>query len=202
MPKPNMTTRVIAKNFPAKTYSSTAWDLPLRKDVVQTQIPASVTRTIETSSDPRSPPKKAVQKVAGTLYHGTGSSDPRVIHGLEPSFIQNKMRNKKNKKAQKTKKSHKRPASRNTDNAMVQTSKNLKEQGVHHAKKAFDTSSAVLGAVGLPTTSLVLDVKMLNKREHPDLRLYENNEVMKKRVNSLRKTPAGVRAAHTPRRFG
>lgn len=199
MPKPNMATRVIAKDFPAKTYSPTAWDLPLRKDVVQTQIPASVTRTIETSSDPRSPPKKAVQKVAGTLYHGTGSSDPRVIHGLEPSFLQKKIRNKKTQKARK---SHKRPASRNTHNAMVQTANNLKDQGNLHAKKAFETSSAVLGAVGLPTTSLVLDVKMLNKREHPDVRLYENNEVMKKRVNSLRKTPAGVRAAHTPRRFG
>lgn len=192
-----MATRVIAKDFPAKTYSPTAWDLPLRKDVVQTQIPASVTRTIETSSDPRSPPKKAVKKVAGTLYHGTGSSDPRVIHGIETNFIQNKIKSKE----KKARKNNKRPASRNVENLVVKSSKALREQGVQHAKKAFDTSSAVLGGVGLPTPSMVLDVKMTNKREHPDVRLYENNEVMKKRVDALRKTPAGVRAAHTPRRF-
>lgn len=197
MPSPNMATRVIAKDFPAKTYSSTAWDLPLRKDVIQTQIPASVTRTIETSSDPRSPPKKAVEKVAGTIYHGTGSSDPRVIHGIEPSFLQNRIK----KKGKKARKSSKRSPSRNSDNLCLHKIQNLKEQGVKHAKKAFDISGDVLGSVGLPTTSMVLDVKMLNKREHPDLRLYEHNEVMKKRVDSLRKTPAGVRAAHTPRRF-
>ena len=197
MPKPNMATRVIANNLPPKTYSPTAWDLPLRKDVVQTQIPASVTRTIETSSDPRSPPKKAVKRVAGTLYHGTGSSDAKVIHGIETNFIQNKIRNK----GKKVKKDSKRPASRNADHLVVKSSKALREQGVQLAKKTYDTSNAVLGSIGLPTPSLVLDVKMTNKREHPDLRLYENNEVMKKRFDALRKTPAGVRAAHTPRRF-
>ncbi len=197
MPRPNMATRVIAKDFPSKTYSPTAWDLPLRKDVVQTQIPASVTRTVETSSDPRSPPKKAVKKVAGTLYHGTGSNDPRVIHGIEPSFLQNKIRSK----GKKARKNSKRPSTRIGEHPVVRGSKMLREQGVGHAKKTYDTSGAVLGSVGLPTTSLVLDVKMLNKREHPDLGLYENNQVRKKRIESLSRTPAGVKAAHTPRRF-
>ena len=195
MPKPILTTRIIATNLPSKTYSSTAWDLPLRKDVVQTQIPASVTRTIETSSDPRSPPKKAVKIVAGTLYHGTSSSDPRVIHGIETSFLEKKLTSK----GKSTK--HKRPARRNIKNFHVQSSKALREQGVHHAKKAFDTSHAVLGSIGLPSPSMVLDIKTTNKREQPDLKMYENNEVLKKRVESLRKTPAGVRAAHTLRRF-
>lgn len=196
MPKPNMATRVIATNLPPKTYSPTAWDLPLRKDVVQTQIPASITRTIETSSDPRSPPKKPVKKVAGTLYHGTGSSDPRVVHGIETSFLQKKIKTR----GKKARESSKRPI-RSNENLLVKSAKALREQGVKHAKKAFDTSSAVLGSISGPNRSMVLDVKMTNKREHPDLRLYENNDVLKKRVEALRKTPAGVRAAHTPRRF-
>ena len=203
MPKPNMATRVIANDLPAKTYSPTAFDMPLRKDVLQTQIPASITRTIETSTDPRFPPKKPVTRVSGTLYHGTGSNDAKVIHGIEPSFLEARIKNKKHKREHKYHIASNEKEKINCRNKnFVQTdTKKFRDEGLKHAKKAYDSSNAMLGSISLPTPHMVLDVKTTNKREQPDIRLHENNHNMHKRIEDLRRTPAGVRAAHTPRRF-
>ncbi len=204
MPKPNMASRVIANDLPAKTYSPTAFDMPLRKDVIQTQIPSSVTRTFESSTDPRFPPKRPVTRVSGTLYHGTGSNDVKVIHGLEPRFLQIKSKKKHAKGEHKhniAAESKEKIDCRKKNFVQTETEK-LKEEGLKHAKKTFESSSAVLDSISLPTIPhVILDVKTLNKREQPDIKLHENNHHRQKRMEDLRKTPAGVRAAHTPRRF-
>ena len=98
MPKPDLKTRIIAADLPPRTYTPTSFDNPLRKDVIQADMPTMVTRTREESSDPRSPPKRPVPKITGTLYHGTGSLDPRVVHGTIPSFIEKKKVQKKCKR--------------------------------------------------------------------------------------------------------
>ena len=84
---------------------------------------------------------------------------------------------------------------------MQRDTKKFKEEGLKHARKAYETSHAVLDSISLPTPHMVLDVKTTNKREQPDFRMHENNFYRQKRMEDLRRTPAGVRAAHTPRRF-
>ena len=107
MPKPDLSTKIVAGDLPPRTYTPTSFDAPLRKDVVQADMPTMVTRTREESSDPRHPPKRAVARATGTLYHGTGSLDPKVIHGTIPSFIEKKNKAKKNSKSTKSSKAKK-----------------------------------------------------------------------------------------------
>lgn len=194
MPKPELSSRVIANNLPEKTYSPTSFDLPLRKDVLQTQIPSSVTRTIETNIDPRNPPKKAVTTVHGVLYHGTSSTDPKVIHGIETNFLEKSV----SKKSKKTNKKSRKDID-------LKSAQKAKEQALNAAKNAYESSSTLLDSITnsvAPNPHVVLDAKAVNKREHPDIKLHQNNKVLKKRIEDLRRTPAGVRAAHTPRRLG
>jgi len=196
MPKPELTSRVIANELPPTTYSPTAFDMPLRKDVIQTQIPSSVTRTFETSSDPRFPPKKAVSTVHGVLYHGTSSTDPKVIHGIETNFFEksSKKKNLKNKKSKKSKKDFD-----------LHSSLRAKEAALHYAKNAFEGSDAVLNSISssiTPSPHYILDANVLNKKEQPDFRMHEDNHNLKRRLEELKRTPAGVRAAHTLRRLG
>lgn len=194
MTKPELSNRVIANDLPAKTYSPTAFDMPLRKDVLQTQIPSSVTRTIETNIDPRNPPKKAVTTVHGVLYHGTASTDPKVVHGFETNFLE-KSAIKKSEKVNKK-------SSKDFD---LKSAQNAKEQGLNAAKSTYASSSAMLDSITnnvAPIPHVVLNVNAINKREQPDLKLHLNNQALQKRIEDLSKTPAGVRAANTPRRLG
>merc|ERR1712146_615695 len=81
MPKPDLSNRIISDYFPDKTYTGTSFDVPKRQDVVQTDLPTQTTRTFEETLDPKGKAKKPVQTVTGTIYHGTGSTDPNVVFG-------------------------------------------------------------------------------------------------------------------------
>lgn len=190
MPKPDMSSRVIANDLPAKTYSPTAFDLPMRKDVIQTTIPNSVTRTFETSSDPRFPPKRPVSTVSGVLYHGTASTDPKVIHGIETNFLE------KSKKS-----AYQKGEKIDFDVKKVQ---DTKAEALNAAKGAYNSSSAMLDSITgsvAPNQHMILNAQNLNKKEQNDLKLYEDNKTKEKRMEELKHTPAGVRALHTPKRF-
>lgn len=195
MPKPDLKTRVIAGDLPEKTYTKTSFDSPLRKDVVQVDIPSQVTRTVEESSDPRYPPKKPVTKITGTLYHGTGSLDPKVIHGTVPSFLEKKGKLSKRRNFDKKHHANCRPK-----DFAFQDARKLRVDGLAAAKEAYARSGAMLGAIDA-SPKMVLDVHTTNKRELVDVPQYENNAYLKARVNGMRRSPAGVRAAHTPRRL-
>ena len=212
MPKPDIKTRIIAADLPPRTYTPTSFDNPLRKDVIQADMPTQITRTREESSDPRHPAKRPVTKVQGTLYHGTGSLDPKVIHGTIPSFIEKKKTEKKscNKKkcTKKTKLSKRRGGSdhrsksncRNKD-YVFQDARKMRVDGLAAAKEAYARSGAMLGGI-TASPKMVLDVHTTNKREKPDIFQYENNAHLRSRVNGMRRSPAGVKAAHTLRRLG
>lgn len=194
MPKPELIDRVIANDLPAKTYSATAFDMPLRKDVLQTQIPSSIIRTFETNIDPRNPPKKAVTSVHGVLYHGTSSTDPKVIHGFENNFLE-KSAHKKARKASK----------KSGKDFELKSAEIAKEQGLKAAINSYKSSSGMLDSITNNVANsphVVLNAKAINKREHLDVKLHENNQALKRRMEDLIKTPAGIRAAHTPRRLG
>jgi len=211
MPKPDLKTRIVAANLPDKTYTPTSFDNPLRKDVIQADMPTQVTRTREESSDPRSPAKRPVPKISGTIYHGTGSLDPKVIHGTIPSFMEKKNKEKCNKK-KCTKKSKSKLTKRRSDNKnsrsncrnkdfVFQDARKLRVDGLAAAKQAYARSGAMLGAIDA-SPKMVLDVHTTNKREQPDIHQYENNAYLRARVNGMRRSPHGVKAAHTIRRLG
>ena len=204
MPKPDLKERIIAGDLPEKTYTKSSFDNPLRKDVIQTDIPTQITRTFEEHSDPRHPPKIPVARVAGTLYHGTGSVDPLVVHGTIPNFIEKK--NNLRKKAKFTKRNKNVDQNKSKcrpKDFVTHDTKKLRVDGLNAAKEAYANSSAILDSINSPSPPhMVLDVKTTNKREYPDVRLYENNSNLRARLNELKKTPLGAKAAHTLRRLG
>ena len=187
MPKPELKTRVIAHNLPEKTYSETSFDYPKRKDVLQTDIPVMTTRTVEELHDPRHPPKRAVKSMKGTVYHNTGSTDSNVLYGSHHSFIE--------------KSGHKSRKSRKNRRGIVQEVRKLRTEALNNAKKSYEVSGNMLDSINAGPR-MILNAKTINKSEHPQLRLYENNKALHQRIESLRKTPFGVKAAHTLRRMG
>lgn len=215
MPKPDLKARVIALDTPEKTYSKSTFDHPLRKDVIQTEIPVATTRTIEEHTDPRYPPKRQVERVTGTIYHGTGSVDERVVLGTDPTFIEKKNKVQKKVKVQKKGRAkitkhrrdkkdmdHSKSECRPKDFAIKDT-RSLRAEGVAAAKEAYVNSGHMLDALTSQNGgSVVLDVKTLNKREFPTVMQYGENHNLKERMESLRRTPMGVKAAHTLRRMG
>jgi hypothetical protein len=204
MPKPDLTKRIIAADLPPRTYTPTSFDKPLRKDVIQVNIPTQVVRTREESSDPRLPTKRPVSTISGTLYHGTGSLEPKVIHGTVPNFIE-----KVNSKSKKNKKTSKRSGhkSKKGQNAcrgrdfLIDDTRNLRTQGLGAAKEAYSRSGLMLESIEA-NPKMVLDVQTTNKKEKPDYYQYENNKHLQARIHSMRRTLHGVKAAHTLRKFG
>jgi hypothetical protein len=194
MPKPQITRRILADDLPPVTYSPTSFDMPMRKDVIQVDIPNAVIKTTEENIDPRFPPKKPVQKVTGTLYHGTGSTDERVVHGL--SFLQ-----------KKSKKNHKRNIKKETKSRTVKYSpkllNRLKKEGIDLARQADSrVTKSLYDIVNDPAENhLILGVDLINRYETPDLKIHENNAHLQERLKRIRNTPAGVRSAHTLRKL-
>lgn len=232
MPKPELAPRIIADELPPVTYSRSSFDMPMRRDVLQADIPISTTRTIETNIDPRFPPKKQVQVVRGTLYHGTGSTDEKVIHGI-PSFLQKKAKktttHSKHKSQSKHKahshahakahshshakshaKAHSHSHAKSHAKAKVETQAKMdplaiKAEAVGLASQAGATASNLLNIITndpAPVSHMVLDAEVTNRREHPSIKLHEHNHHLLARNAAIRHTPQGVRAAHTIRRLG
>lgn len=205
MPKPDLTTKIIAKDLPDKTYTGTSFDNPKRQDVIQTDLPTQVTRTFEETIDPKGKSKKPVKTVHGTVYHNTGSTDPKVVFGTRHSFIEKSgAKNKKAKSTKSTKKTTKKASKAKKNKKDIhQEARKLRIDGLHHAKEAYDRAGTMLGAIGAGSR-IILDAHTTNKSEHPpkELRQYENNKYLHDRVAGMRKTPHGVKAAHTLRRLG
>jgi len=193
MPRPEFRNRVIANDLPMKTYSPTTFDLPQRKDVIQAQMPTMVTRTIEAKTDPRYPPKKPVPVLNASFVHGTGSPDENVVINFAE-----KTANKSKKKA-----CHKKNKNGKRDVSCVKAQANI---ALNRAKDAYDQSSAVLDSITHNLAhgkddKMILDIQLMNKKENLDFNLHEKNYSREKRMRDLRRTPAGVRALHTPRKL-
>ena len=188
MPKPDLTSRIIADELPATSYSQSSFDMPKRKDVIQIDIPQATIKTTEEHEDPRFEKKRAVSRVHGTLFHGTGSTDPLVVHGLGFRQIE-KVKNKK--KVQSSSPS--------------EFARNARKEGVTNALEAERRADRVMEDITNNlggTNEMILPVTVTNTKEKPDFISNEENNALKHRVEKLRKTSIGVRAAHTPRRMG
>ncbi len=224
MPKPQNSRRIYANDFPPVTYSPTSFDMPMRKDVVQVEIPEATIRTTEENIDPRFPPKRPVSKVTGTLYHGTGSNDLSITHGL-PTFLEKKSKNRKlrksrktrkNRKTRKTKKtkkslakknksrkSHRRHHSRSdeacTPEPIITQAQDAKSQGLANARHAEESASNMLNSItnNLAENKMILDVDLVNRYEQPEIKIHQHNQSLERNMRLRRNTEAGVRAAHT-----
>jgi hypothetical protein len=198
MPKPELVTRIQPSEFAPVTYSPSAFDVPLRKDVIQSDIPQATIRTIEERIDPRNPPKRLVPVVHGTLYHGTGSVDPRVVHGTtgEASETTNFLEKKSKRNHSHAKSHHKR--SHHVD---VQ---NLRSEAVKIARATDEKADYMMDKIShnlAGENHMVIPVEVMNKRDTLDLKMHENNKALKRNLERLRHTPAGVRAANTLRKL-
>jgi hypothetical protein len=177
----------------------------MRRDVIQADIPNAVIRTVEENIDPRNPPKRPVQVVHGTLYHGTGSVDENVVHGI-PSFIQKKSR--KHRKNPHHAEHHAVPAHHaaphHAQHHAVGESHALRSQALANAAMAEGKATNMLyGITNNPVENphMILGVDLINRYEQPDIKLHEHNAALHDRIKKLRNTPAGVRAAHTFRKL-
>jgi hypothetical protein len=196
MPRPELVTRIQPNEFAPVTYSPSAFDVPLRKDVIQADIPQATIRTVEERLDPRNPPKRLVPVVHGTLFHGTGSVDAKVVQGGDAvettatNFIQ---KNHKHKKGKKHHRSH--------HNVDVQA---LRGEAVKIARATDERSDYMMDKIShniAGENHMVIPVEVMNKRDTLDLKLHENNRALKRNLERLRHTPAGVRAANTLRKL-
>jgi len=114
----------------------------------------------------------------------------------------NSKKSKKSKKsANKKRNSHQDKSYCRSKDHVFQDVRNLRVDGLAAAKQAYARSGAMLGAIDA-SPKIVLDVHTTNMREKPDIAQYENNAYLKARVNGMRRTPHGVKAAHTIRRLG
>jgi hypothetical protein len=204
MPRPELVTRIQPNEFAPVTYSPSAFDVPLRKDVIQADIPQATIRTVEERIDPRNPPKRLVPVVHGTLFHGTGSVDPKVVHGTgaeettATNFIQ--------KKSTKTKKSMKKGKRAHHQNKSLHNVdvQQLRGEAVKIARSTDERSDYMMDKIShniAGENHMVIPVEVMNKRDTLDLKLHENNRALKRNLERLRHTPAGVRAANTLRKL-
>jgi len=208
MPKPDFTQRIVPGEFPPVTWSPTSFDLPMRRDVLQTTLPKATVRTVEEHTDPRFPPKKPVQIVHGTLYHGTGSTDEKVVHGL-PNFRQvHHSQHENPNHGHHDFSSHHATGLTHAHDAHVPQNHELskhKAEALGHAKRADERATGMMNSIShhiAGGNKMILNVELQNRREKPDIQLHQHNAYLIDRLARIRNTVAGVRAAHTPRKLG
>jgi hypothetical protein len=193
MPKPELITRIQPNEFAPVTYSPSAFDVPLRKDVIQSDIPQATIRTIEERIDPRNPPKRLVPTVKGTLYHGTGSVDANVVTGGQHADLESFSTNFIQKK-------HKHHGRRHNVNDV----QHLRSESVKIARATDEKADYMMDKIShnlAGESHMVIPVEVMNKRDTLDLKMHENNKALKRNIERLRHTPAGVRAANTLRKL-
>jgi hypothetical protein len=224
-PKPQISKRIIANDLPPVTVSPSSFDLPMRKDVVQIDLPQSKTRVTEERIDPRIPVKVPVQKVGGTMYHGAKTTNENIVQGLpnmlEKSSAENTVKTKKNKnnvrvtkKARKTqhKAQHRAHKLRKHPNADLDQARSFRNEAKAYAHSSHINASNILSSVinKIPQpvdpvlknplargSDMILDVDVVNRREFPDMKIHEHNHTKHRMIEDMKQSPEGVRAMHT-----
>jgi len=210
MPKPENYERVVAEEYPSKTFSRSYFDMPLRKDVQQINIPNAITKVTTERFDPRIPLKEPVETVSGTLFHGTGSTNENIVHGL-PTFL-----GKSEKKISKNHKSRKHHRDDREHSEFLSDATENAQLGVAHSRATFSRATGDLGilknGIAPPHTSkmynhfergtnMIIPVQTTNKLENQSLLLHDNAAERQASIDAYRDTPAGVRSLNTYRRL-
>lgn len=219
VPRPDYSTRVIPFDLPDRTHSWTSFDLPLRRNVAQFDLPTSRKHERTQYFDPRFPLMKPVQKVTGTQYHNTGSpvAELNLADNMVPtgknhqtinsefyntgsSFLEKKSHKSKNLKGRKVKPF---PPSNSEldklDHSQVSTLKNL---SLSQAKEAEERAYKLLYSMtDRPQGSVnegfyKIPIQMLNRRDPIEI-MHQDNQRLDKLMAYWMTEPIGVRAAHT-----
>ena len=194
MPKPENYERVIANEYPDKTFSRSYFDAPLRKDVQQINIPNAITRVTTERFDPRIPLKQEVEKIDGTLIHGTGSTVERIVTG-QPSFLEKSGKKfAKHHKARKVAKSHR---SHQNEVDTLSDARSSAGFGLAQANAVYNRASENLGILKngvAPSntnklyshfergTDMIIPIQMANKYERQSLLLNDDAEGRQARI--------------------
>ncbi|MFM7856317.1 MAG: hypothetical protein ACKO96_31455, partial [Flammeovirgaceae bacterium] len=122
------------------------------------------------------------ETVSGTLFHGTGSTNENVVHGL-PTFL-----GKSEKKVSKHHKSRKNHKDDVDHSEFLSAARYNAQLGIAHARSAFNRATGDLGVlkngIAPPNTpqmyshfergtNMIIPVQMTNKLEKQSLLLYD-----------------------------
>jgi len=205
MPKPEHYNRIIASEYPNRSYSrSFNFDMPLREEVQQIYLPNQITRVTTERFDPRHPLKQPVETYSGTLHHNTGSANDRIVTG-QPNFLE------KSKKIAHKKNNNPGPISMTPQEVTGHA-----QQGINHARAVFDKTGDDLAVMknGIAPyldhslannfdigQRMIIPVQSTNRLETPTLLLHNFPEARKASIDQYRDTPAGVRSLNMFRRL-
>jgi hypothetical protein len=203
-PEPNYNHRIVPHDLPQRTHSHNSFEMPKRKDVVQIDLPYGVTRTREKYFDPRMPLKVPVAVVSGTQYHNTGSvtADQNMANNMEATAAGPQTLNTQLNFAEKkhTKKNLGKKHKNHDSGLSNDDVKRIKVQSLDHAKVAEIKAARMLHAMTphpeAGESTMALDIKLTNKREH-DFELHRNNAARQETIEYLKGKGIGIRALHT-----
>ena len=229
MPRPSYVERISPHDLPPITHYATSFDLPMRGDVLQMDVPYGATHTRESYLDPRHPLKKGVDIIRGTIYHGTNSVDPLVNHAVNSDKVRStaaKMAEQiESSEAIKTpvtptdlaqkaalppsfvekrshlRKSNVRKAKRHTHRNSPDVN-NVKAEGVGHAWTADRKMTALLDKMTPWPQKNVGTMTLgvdLINKKDPMIKQYHENGEIDRRMKFFSNNPQGIRAAHTQR---
>ena len=229
MPRPSYVNRIVPHDLPPITFSGTSFDLPMRADVLQMDVPYGQTHTRETYVDPRFPLKKPVDIIKGTIFHGTHSVDPLVTRAVHADIPEEKKvdmsssddayatapiqdKNLKDKlppasflEKNVNKLRHRMRKIKKNRNKYRKTDPNFnteKEEGISNAWTAdMKATNMVDMMTPYPQKHLgQMQVPIdLINKRDPLIQQYQENGELDRRMNFFAYHPQGIRAKHTKR---
>ena len=181
MPKPERPVkRIIANEFPGKTYSKSVYDMPLQSEVIGVNLPTSRTTQVEYGVDPRYPAKTLVNSLVGHVNHNTAST-LSTVNTPTVNFLE---------------KSHKR-----IDNKINKSPHTFRDEALYHSRGARATSERIMSRLANADGEdrMILNAVSTNKKDNSGFSNYKKH--IQDRVNNRRNSYAGVRSAHTYNRL-
>lgn len=161
--------RVIASNLAGASTSTSVFDLPERKNVLQIDIPTSTTKNISYNYNSQRNVQEPNLKLQ---FHGTESVSKRTYHG---KFIELKTnvkpadKAKARKATKKAKQAAKRKLAKRVENVTEESFKKAKDEALTIAKNVENTAGALVTKVHIAPNALVIPVHTTNKRENNNL---------------------------------
>jgi len=138
--------RIIANDLPARSFSASSFDLPARKNVIQINLPNSVTKTSELSYNAFKTPASSFNNLRSNL-HGIDTVGRRELHGR---FIQLE-------KPKKTEKKEKTPD--------VSQIKQVSQTALKQAKKIEVAAAQLAMKINPKPKNYVMGITTVNKKE-------------------------------------
>jgi hypothetical protein len=149
--------RIIADDLPATTMTKTAMDIPIRKNVLQIDVPISKTKTIEHTIDPKTQLKPDLKSVK----HGLEPAHKKFIQVSEHPVSEEKPLHPKSQ----PEKHHEHHPKNKTPNHVTEALEVT--QNVEKRAKALTESIEKKGG-----PEMLIKMAMTNKQETPDLRQH------------------------------